>query len=68
MPEIGPRCHELRVRDAGHRWRIFYRVDRDAVLVQGVLDKKTAATPDHVIAHCRARAARYDRDAKESER
>lgn len=30
MLAIGPRCHELRVRDAGHRWRIFHRVDRDA--------------------------------------
>jgi phage-related protein len=68
MPAIGPRCHELRVRDAGHRWRIFYRVDPDAVLVLGVLDKKTPATPDHVIGQCRARAERYDRDGKESER
>lgn len=23
MPSIGPRCHELRVRDAGHLWRIL---------------------------------------------
>ena len=68
MPAIGPRCHELRVRDAGHHWRIFYRVDRDAVLVLDVLDKKTAGTPRHVIGQCRARAERYDRAAQESER
>jgi len=27
MPAIGPRCHELRVRDRDHTWRIVYRVD-----------------------------------------
>jgi phage-related protein len=25
MPVVGPRCHELRVRDAGADWRIVYR-------------------------------------------
>jgi phage-related protein len=23
MPGIGPRCHELRVRDDSHNWRVF---------------------------------------------
>ena len=64
MPEIGRRCHELRVRDEGHSWRIFYRLDADAVLILGVHDKKTEKTPKDVLDACRARAERYDRDAK----
>lgn len=64
MPTLGPRCHELRVRDADHSWRIFYRTDADAVLVLGVHDKKTQRTPGDVLRTCRDRAERYDRVAK----
>jgi phage-related protein len=60
MPDIGPRCHELRVRDAGHNWRIFYRIDPDAILVIDVMPKKTAATPKPEIDLCRKRLAAYD--------
>jgi phage-related protein len=63
MPAIGRRCHELRVRDAGHDWRIFYRVDADAVLILDVHDKKTQQTPRGVIESCRVRMQRYDRDS-----
>jgi hypothetical protein len=28
-PSIGRGCHDLRVADKGHRWRIVYRVDED---------------------------------------
>ncbi len=44
MRSIGPRCHELRIKDADHEWRIVYRVDADAI----------------VIAACRQRLKRYD--------
>ena len=27
MPSIGPRCHELRIKDETHTWRIIYRID-----------------------------------------
>jgi phage-related protein len=27
MTAIGARCHELRVRDESHNWRLFYRLD-----------------------------------------
>ena len=64
MPSIGPRFHELRIRDAGHNWRLFYRLDTDAVLILGVLDKKTQKTPKSVLDACRARADKYDRDMK----
>src|SRR6185312_5188118 len=49
MPGIGPRCHELRVRDEARNWRIVYRVDHDAILVVEVFQKTTRQTPKHVI-------------------
>lgn len=64
MPSIGPRCHELRVRDEGHNWRIFYRIDADAVLILDVHEKKTQRTPKQVLDACRVRAERYNRDAR----
>jgi phage-related protein len=39
MPDIGPRCHELRVKDEQAEWRIIYRTDPDAVLVLDVFSK-----------------------------
>jgi phage-related protein len=60
MPSIGPRCHELRVRDEGHIWRIVYRLDRDAVVILEVFSKKTQQTPKAVIDSCKARIRQYD--------
>src|SRR3990172_3729356 len=48
MPDIGPHCHELRVKDERAEWRIVYRIDPDAVLVLEVFSKKTRATPRQV--------------------
>ena len=31
MPNIGARCHELRIRDENRTWRIFYPIDHDAM-------------------------------------
>ena len=64
MPSIGPRCHELRVRDRGHNWRIFYRVDDDAILLLGVLDKQTQRTPKATVDACKARNRGYDEIAR----
>jgi len=64
MPEIGPRCHELRVKDAGAEWRIMYRADPDAVLVLDVFIKKTRTTPEHAIRNCTRRLRAYDTEAK----
>ena len=61
MPVVGPRCHELRVRDAGADWRIVYRLDADAVVVLEVFAKKTRATPKTVIDACTRRLKEYDR-------
>ena len=61
MPSIGPRCHELRVRDKDHFWRIIYRIDPDAIVIAEVFAKKTGKTPVPVMASCKARLRDYDR-------
>lgn len=61
MPVVGPRCHELRVRDAGADWRIVYRLDSDAVVILEVFTKRTRATPKTVIDACTRRLGEYDR-------
>lgn len=60
LPSIGPRCHELRIRDVGRRWRIVYRIDPDAVLIVDVFAKTTRGTPATVIDRCQTRLNRYD--------
>ena len=60
MPVVGPRCHELRVRDAGADWRIVYRLDSDAVVILEIFAKKTRATPKIVIDACTRRLGEYD--------
>jgi phage-related protein len=64
MPGIGLRCHELRVRDTGHNWRLVYRVDKDAIVIAEVFEKKTRQTPKEVIEACRRRLRAYDEAAK----
>jgi phage-related protein len=65
MPSIGPSCHELRLRDRSATWRLFYRIDTDAIVIADVIKKKTQATPQEVITACQRRFAAYDREAKE---
>ena len=60
MPTIGPRCHELRIRDSEQIWRIVYRIDPDAILMLEVFSKKTPTTPRGVIEDCRRRLRHYD--------
>ena len=64
MPSIGPRCHELRVRDRDNYWRIVHRADDDAVVIAEVFAKKTGKTPGRVIENCKARLREYDRIAR----
>jgi phage-related protein len=61
MPSIAVRCHELRIVDQEHNWRIIYRVDPDAVLILEVFAKKSQATPKDVIDNCRRRLKAYER-------
>ncbi len=60
MPSIGPRCHELRIDEGAVTWRIFYRIDPDAIVILDVLKKKTPSTPKTVIEICKRRLAEYD--------
>ncbi len=61
MPEVGPGCHELRVRDQDKNWRIIYRVDSDAIVLVEVFRKTTRQTSEAVIQTCKRRLSRYDR-------
>jgi phage-related protein len=60
MPSIGKRCHELRVQDEEHAWRIVYRIDSDAIVIVAVFSKKTRKTPREIIATSRTRLKAYD--------
>ena len=40
MPSIGVHCHELRIQDENKIWRLFYRVDADAIIVVFVVRKE----------------------------
>lgn len=60
MPVIGPRCYELRIRDAEHNWRLIYRIDPNAIVIADVFDKKTGRTPNEVIENCKRRLREYD--------
>jgi len=60
MPTIGRRCHELRIKDRDHEWRIVYRMDSDAVVIAEVFRKTTRVTPSGVVEDCRRRLRMYD--------
>ena len=60
MPSVGVRCHELRIRDATHNWRIVYRIDSDVILILEVFQKRTRQTPVSIIQICKARLRDYD--------
>jgi phage-related protein len=61
MPSIGPRCHELRIRDENSTRRVFYRIDETVIVVFDVLEaKKTRKTPQTTIARGKARLRAYD--------
>lgn len=60
MPDIGKRCHELRVVDKDKTWRIIYRTDADAILILEVFNKTTQKTPKSVLDNCKRRRREYD--------
>ena len=65
MPDVEAGCHELRLVDGNVNWRIMYYVASDAIVVLGVFQKKTTATPKSVIADCRKRLADFQRATRE---
>jgi phage-related protein len=66
MPSIGPRCHELRIKDESHAWRIIYRADVDGILIVDIFDKKQDKTPKRVIHSCKRELDTYDKAKKGS--
>lgn len=42
MPGIGPRCHELRIIDGDHTWRLVDHVESDAVVILDVFPEEDA--------------------------
>lgn len=60
MRSLGPRCHELRIYDAGRSWRIIYRIDADAIVIAEVFLKKSGKSPKWVLEVCRRRFRDYD--------
>lgn len=66
MRSIGRRCHELRIQDESQTWRIFYRLDPDAVVIAAVAKKKTQKTPKALLEVCQRRLAQYDQDQEDS--
>ncbi|MCL4309380.1 MAG: type II toxin-antitoxin system RelE/ParE family toxin [Actinomycetota bacterium] len=60
MPNIGTRCHEIKINDEDVTWRIVYRIDNDAILILEVFSKKTQQTPKNIIDICKKRIGQYD--------
>lgn len=66
MPSIGPRCHELRIRDRNRIWRVVYRIDPTRIVIAAVFPKTTRETPRHEIDNCKQRLHVYDEDLKKA--
>ena len=64
MPSIGKACHELRVNDQNKTWRLFYFLDKDAVVILEVDEKKTQQTPKATIELCQQRLKSYEKAQK----
>lgn len=65
MPDVGTRCHELRVDDGDVTFRILYHIAPDAIVILDVFQKKTRTTPKHVLDKARRRLRLYNRLADE---
>jgi phage-related protein len=61
LPSVGPRCHELRVKNGNKTWRVIYHIGDDAIVVLDVFSKKTRATPKTTIDRCKRRLNRYEK-------
>jgi len=60
MPDIGSRCHEVRIQDEDKSWRIVYRIESDAIVILDVFRKTTRETPPRIIADCKRRLKQYE--------
>jgi phage-related protein len=64
MPNIGKRCHELRIVDADVTWRIVYYIGMEAIVILDVFGKKTPTTPAQVVAAAKKRLKLYQNVAE----
>lgn len=62
LPSVGSRCHELRVKDVGHEWRIVYRIDPTRIVVVAVFDKKGKPMQQREFKKATEAIAKFDRD------
>ena len=60
MPSIGKACHELRVIEHNKTWRLFYKIDDEAIVILDVIEKKTRQTPKPTIDVCQKRLMSYE--------
>ena len=60
LPTVGPRCHELRVKDSKHEWRIVYRIDPDAILIAAIFAKTGTKMQQREFKTASKRLAIYD--------
>lgn len=68
MPDIGPRCHEIRVRDENRIWRVVYRIDPELILIVAVFPKTTRTTSKPNIGTCKDRLAVHDENIRKARR
>ena len=60
LPSVGPGVHELRVRDAGHSWRLVYRIDPDAIVIAAVFAKQSKPRQQREFDSAKRRLKTYD--------
>ena len=61
LPSVGPRCHELRIRDGAHNWRIVYRIDDEFIVIGAVFAKSGKARQQREFENANRRFASHDR-------
>lgn len=60
MSTLGKKCHELRIQDEKLTWRLFYRIDDDAIVISHWISKKTQKISQKDIALAKSRFKKYD--------
>jgi phage-related protein len=68
MPNVGPRCHELRVIDGRISWRIVYHLTAEAVVILHVFAKKSRSTAPRLIDLYRRRLQAFRNATREKAR
>lgn len=68
MPSVGKACHELRVTDENKKWRLFYFIDTDAIVVLEVSEKKPQKTPQGIIGLCQERLKHYEQAKRQQKK